>query len=518
MTEHISFNYQDTIIEGFICPSCLKSFSKPELLEVHFAKEHFHTASTSKKPENFAKGPTLGRTRNRTADFDKLRKAQVDRNALETNLLLIRLEKLSNIPDNLDTAQRRVQEQSVVSWIEAKVNLCPRCGVPFGLGWPKGAIPEDQATPISSQSQLLGSLPSFSLTRRARVSIRSATRFAAALIDNDPIYRRVHHCRLCGHIICGDCSFFLSKDEVLRIIQACNWASDETLRNKILPVDVFTNDDVGFFKPRGLSFLSSRSSSGTSLDTIVPRRTRKNQPEVIGLRICEVCKGVLEDKLVQIEERQISPVGFEEFQALKVEIAKVHEKMPLFSSMANSLNSGEEKYVLEIAKSLRLELLQSLQKIDEIGKAISSFDVTGVRSAATQARLNQAIGKFACRFVQNNLAPLRVLPSESEHRRLAQSRLQRLRFSATSSPSPPNQETATGTDGGWMPSAPWRETQNDDFDPSDPRMVLMRQMDLVANYLAQAQAAHRSPQEIDNLSQNLADLEAELSRLSAAPK
>lgn len=69
-----------------------------------------------------------------------------------------------------------------------------------------------------------------------------------------------------------------------------------------------------------------------------------------------------------------------------------------------------------------------------------------------------------------------------------------------------------------MPSAPWRETQNDDFDPSDPRMVLMRQMDLVANYLAQAQAAHRSPQEIDNLSQNLADLEAELSRLSAAPK
>lgn len=114
----------------------------------------------------------------------------------------------------------------------------------------------------------------------------------------------------------------------------------------------------------------------------------------MGLRICEVCKGVLEDKMVQIEERQSSPVGFEEFQALKAEIAKVHEKMPLFSSMADSLkyvpippplpllrsalisnplllfffsSSGEEKYVLEIAKSLRLELLQSLQKIDEIG-------------------------------------------------------------------------------------------------------------------------------------------------------
>nr|CDS32324.1 rabenosyn 5 [Hymenolepis microstoma] len=517
MTEDLSFNYQDTIIEGFICPSCLKSFSKPELLEVHFAKQHFHTAPATNRPENFAKGPTLGTVCNRTADFEKLRKAQVDRNALETNLLLIRLEKLSNIPDNLDIAQLHIQEQSVVPWIEAKVNLCPRCGASFGLGWAKGTLSEDQATPISSQSQLLDS-PPYSFTRRARDSLRSATRFAATLIDSDPIYRRMHHCRLCGHIICGDCSFFLSKDVVHRIIQACNWASDETLRNKICPSDVFKNNDADLFKPRRLSFLSSRSSSATSLDIVIPRRSKKNRPDVLGLRICEVCKGVLEDKMAQIEEKQSSPIGLEEFRALKSEMAKVREKMPLFSSMASSLNSGEEKYVLEIAKSLRMELLQSLHKIDEIGKAISSLDVTGLRSAGTQTRINQAMGKFACRFVQNNLTPLRVLPTVSEHRRLVQSRLRSLRFSATSSPIPSNEQIVRDADGGWMPSAPRWEMQDEDFDSSDPRMVLMRQMDLVADYLAQAQAARRSPQEIDNLTQNLADLEEELSLLSAAPK
>ncbi|KAM7535404.1 hypothetical protein Aperf_G00000088896 [Anoplocephala perfoliata] len=571
MAKDTSFNYQDIIIEGFICPSCLKSFSKPDLLEVHFANEHFNTSSSYGQPKNDVIGPALGRVRVRTADFDKLRKAQVDRNALETNLLLIRLEKLSNISDNLDTAQRHAQEQKVVPWIEAKVNLCPRCGVPFGLGLEKGAIPEDQVAPITSQSQLFGS-PSPSFSRRAREGLRSITRFAAALIDNDPVYRRVHHCRLCGHIICGDCSFFLSKDNVLRIIQACNWTSSETLRTKILPSGVFINGE-SFFK-HGLSF-SSRSSSGNSLDSIVPKR--KNQQDAPKLRICEVCKNVLEDKMLQIEESNATPVGFEEFQALKLEMAKVSEKMPLFSSMANSLNSGEEKYVLEIAKSLRLELLQSLQKIDEIGKSIAALQVSGVRSAATQARLNQTVGKFARRFVQNNLAPLRVLPSETEHRRLAQSRLQRLRPSTDATPtqasstvhSPAQAVSATGImkhlgackdrclleeagqndiatqnrlrymasftfcafvpksffttaeasrNSGWVPAARRGvEEETSEFVDADPRAVLMRQVDLVADYLAQAQAAHRSPEEVNNLAQNLADLEAELGRLSASP-
>ena len=51
---------------------------------------------------------------------------------------------------------------------------------------------------------------------------------------------------------------------------------------------------------------------------------------------------------------------------------------------------------------------------------------------------------------------------------------------------------------------------------NDARVILMQQMDVVANYLAQARAANRSPEEIANLAQNLADLEAEITRLSDA--
>ncbi|VDM21834.1 unnamed protein product [Hydatigera taeniaeformis] len=356
----------------------------------------------------------LGRIRSRTADFDKLRQAQVDRTALETNLLLIRLEKLSNIPDNLDNSQRHVLEQSIVPWIMAKVSLCPRCGASFGLGWSKYSTSGDSTATATSHSFLV--TPPTSLSRRAREGLHFASRFVSTLIDNDPVYRRMHHCRLCGHIICADCSFFLSKEEISHVIKACNWAKSESLA-----INAVSSENIPSLGGEILNckppFLS-RSTSLTSLDSSVPKRTE----EVPKLRICEVCKLVLEGKIQQIEEGNATPLGLEEFQALKQAMAKVTEKMPLFSSMANSLSLGEEKYILDIAKSLRLELLQNLQKVDEIGKVIASLDVSTSRSAATQARLNRTIGQFARRFVRNNLSSLRILPSEKEHRQLAQKR------------------------------------------------------------------------------------------------
>ncbi|VDM25381.1 unnamed protein product [Hydatigera taeniaeformis] len=73
---------------------------------------------------------------------------------------------------------------------------------------------------------------------------------------------------------------------------------------------------------------------------------------------------------------------------------------------------------------------------------------------------------------------------------------------------------------GWMPSSvlggATEVNEVAGFDESDQRVILMRQMDLVADYLMQAQAAHRSVEEITNLAQNLAELESELTRISVA--
>ena len=77
---------------------------------------------------------------------------------------------------------------------------------------------------------------------------------------------------------------------------------------------------------------------------------------------------------------------------------------------------------------------------------------------------------------------------------------------------------ATNTVGGYSAEDEESMSWSEGFEAShDPRVILMQQMDAVADYLAQARAAHRSPEEIANLAQNLADLEAELTRLSAGP-
>ncbi|VDN12191.1 unnamed protein product, partial [Dibothriocephalus latus] len=79
---------------------------------------------------------------------------------------------------------------------------------------------------------------------------------------------------------------------------------------------------------------------------------------------------------------------------------------------------------------------------------------------------------------------------------------------------------------GWVPSAAVvvsnelvREAETTAAEvnkANEARLVLMRQIDQVADYLLQARAAKRSTDEIAGLQRNLEDLEAELCRLGHA--
>lgn len=159
-------------------------------------------------------------------------------------------------------------------WIKAKISLCPRCGASFGLGWSKDPIFEDSTSLVTSQPSLVS--PPASLSRRARESLHLASRFVATLIDSDPVYRRMHHCRLCGHIICADCSFFLSKEEISHVMEACNWAGGDSLRSGIIPSENFLLHKGGTLKHK-LPFIW-RSTSVTSLDSAVPKRREEGSP------------------------------------------------------------------------------------------------------------------------------------------------------------------------------------------------------------------------------------------------
>ncbi|XP_064632775.1 rabenosyn-5-like [Lineus longissimus] len=193
----------DVVIrEGFLCPICMKDLGTVAQLQQHFEEAHstedkavlqqlkdlFGKAKKKilgldEEEEQFgayggevAKSlpirqrsvdaggidPTLwepqelGAIKSHTDVFKHIRDSRIDRFVVETNKLLIRLDKLLSSDAPSEERKRRVYEQKIVPWApDADVNLCPTCG------------------------------KAFTLTRRR------------------------HHCRLCGGIMCNKCSEFL---------------------------------------------------------------------------------------------------------------------------------------------------------------------------------------------------------------------------------------------------------------------------------------------------------------------
>lgn len=184
--------------EGFLCPMCMKDLGTVSMLQDHFEEEHSNEdkdvlqhlrglfgkakkkilgekenhdyvdqsdSVTDSYSANLTKTgydsslwdpQEIGVIRSHTDVFKATRGARVDRFVVETNKLIIRLDKLTGSNSPTDTGKRKAFEKSVVPWMPDKyVQTCPDCA------------------------------RNFSLTRRR------------------------HHCRLCGGIMCDKCSHFL---------------------------------------------------------------------------------------------------------------------------------------------------------------------------------------------------------------------------------------------------------------------------------------------------------------------
>ncbi|XP_016140697.1 rabenosyn-5 [Sinocyclocheilus grahami] len=180
--------------EGFLCPLCLKDLQSFYQLQGHYEEEHSgdnrHVGGqlkslvqkakkakdkllkwdgderTDSSYESFYYGGVdpfmwepqeLGATHSHLDFFKKQRAARIDHYVIEVNKCIIRLEKLTSFDrTNMDAAQIRSLEKSVVSWVnDQDVPFCPDCGSKFN------------------------------------------------------IRNRRHHCRLCGSIMCRKCTEFI---------------------------------------------------------------------------------------------------------------------------------------------------------------------------------------------------------------------------------------------------------------------------------------------------------------------
>ncbi|KAK9500713.1 hypothetical protein O3M35_001927 [Rhynocoris fuscipes] len=188
---------EDTqVLEGFICPICKSDLGTAVSLLSHFQDEHSEeqdliktfkdlldkakkkilkqesvpdSTSSLKRGQSsvveyFYEPQELGTTVSHKTFFCSVREERLQKLAVPTNQLIIRLEKLlDKMPS--DPVKRKAHEQAIVPWIDGDaVPRCPNCA------------------------------GSFHLTRRQ------------------------HHCRTCGGIMCNDCSHFMTLNTARRII------------------------------------------------------------------------------------------------------------------------------------------------------------------------------------------------------------------------------------------------------------------------------------------------------------
>lgn len=395
--------------EGFLCPLCMKDLGDLIQLQLHFEEKHskdgdfvqnlkdlFGKAkkkilvasedesfqalvselslgepSYGSKPLDYhpVSGIHYNLSENET-DVNKIqvvshfeyfrteRSKRADMKAMDTNKLILRLERLmTSLPS--DPVKRRAHEQSIVTWLpEEDVKLCPNCA------------------------------RSFNITRRK------------------------HHCRLCGAVMCADCSTTVSFNLANRVIHPATIAkySPEKDDNKLDP------------KP-------SKSRNNT------PRKgydhLMSNLVDLAGFtesqshfRSCCYCREVLErrDALVRMATQPPTKLVLFYNQLHKfMNEGKAMSKR--YCEMAEALNAGEATQdQLSESKILRMKLLKMAEIVDATSKKILSLEIEGDEDESVVETLKNRIRASAVNYVKDTLVGLPSVPSEEELEKLKANR------------------------------------------------------------------------------------------------
>nr|XP_026489913.1 tetratricopeptide repeat protein 27-like [Vanessa tameamea] len=334
----------DEVLEGFLCPICKADLKSANQLTSHFESLHqeeqdvlkslkdifgkakkiiLNTDDTDLK-ETFDRAlklnsqdyypfeeQTIGVSRSSTDYFRAVRSARLERYATETNKLLIRLDKLvCNMPS--EPSQRKLHEQEVVPWLDgSSVKLCPNCAKAFNLT------------------------------------------------------RRKHHCRLCGSILCHDCSVFLDLNIAKAIVD--------------------------------------------------PSRPQTSQAEELneknGLRLCEHCSYLIELRKQVQENRNAKTVLMTAYEQMRSLMDQAKPAVAMYEKMCQSLFDGETTYNLADVNAMRGRIGKLAEGIDLLSKQIAAFPV---EPATRQAKLQTAIRQAASHYIKEDLLSLRKLPTEAQ--------------------------------------------------------------------------------------------------------
>jgi len=398
---------QGEVLEGFLCPLCMKDLGDVIQLQVHFEESHSkedqafvqslkdlfgkakkrilsdEEAITTLTPPKLKLAPSYdnihpvsgirldtyqadqGRVaRGHFAEFKKIRSSRVDRYATETNRLIVRLDKLlENMPSEAN--RRREHEKHVVPWIdEDLVKLCPTCARGFNIA------------------------------------------------------RRKHHCRLCGSVMCQDCSQYVDFNFCRRLVNPSTLSSYKQVDRQGWSVNGSRHDSRSVGSPaRPGIFKLRRHGSRESVGSVMSIVDGRGKEE---FRACGYCKSLLTHRETIIELATAQPIISQFYDKLRDYTAMGEEMSPKYVSMYESLTLGETSYHSSDAKLLRVKLLKVAENIDMMSKKIQALGLDtlpeGSEGGALPRRfmLQNQIRRASVNFIKETLVGLPSLPSDDE--------------------------------------------------------------------------------------------------------
>ncbi|KAI5641768.1 FYVE zinc finger domain-containing protein [Phthorimaea operculella] len=350
---------EEEILEGFLCPICKADLKSASQLTSHFESQHQEEQDVLKSlkdifgkakkiilnnddvelSETFERAfklnyqersyypqepQVVGVSRSSSDYFKAVRSARLERYATETNKLLIRLDKLvCNMPTEQNL--RKQHEQEVVPWLDgSSVKLCPNCARAFNLT------------------------------------------------------RRKHHCRLCGSLLCHDCSLFLDLNVARSIV-----------------------------------------------DPSAPKVAVKPDQEVTektGLRLCEHCYNLIELRKQVQDSRNAKTVLVTAYEQMRSLMDQAIPAVEMYEKMCQSLFDGETTYNLSDVNAMRGRIGKLAEGIDLLSKQIWAFPA---EPNTRQAKLQNSIRQAAAHFIKEDLLSLRKLPTEAQIEEVRRERYER---------------------------------------------------------------------------------------------
>ncbi|KAK6627576.1 hypothetical protein RUM44_010054 [Polyplax serrata] len=490
-------------LEGFLCPVCRTIFKTDSRLLAHYQLKHSDdffrsvkdiyekakkkitlkdlTSSSVEQDENSKKSvpgysrsevnDEIGESRNHTEFFRMIRTNKMEHYAAQTNNLIIRLEKLLlNLPS--DPVKRKVHEQDIVPWINEKdVKLCPGCAKSFNL------------------------------------------------------LRRKHHCRLCGSIMCNECTFLLQLDTARKMTNSLITTAGPGLGTD----DGNKSNSDSTNKTPAKALL--RSPSGTSVQSVLSL----DMTSETFFRVCEHCYKLLDMRQKLKEVRNQKPIICQFYEKMRTSVDEINALYPSYIKIFKSLSIGETIHTLQDAERIRIKILKAAENVDMLSNKIG---VLGQNSenppSGNQLLLQKAIHNAATYFLKEKIVSLPSLPKEEqikeaqERRRLeiaqrieeenrlealeaanAESRASKYGPTNSSSRAVNNSVPSSTTkevllEDGWTPEI----TQSFGIISDHP---IIQQINIIKGYIKQAESANRTG-EVATLQQNLRDLEEEFWR------